>query len=172
MNTNDSLELKDLAIDKENIKDTLKNRFKASFERGGDVAFIIVTDMLLTGFDAPIEQVMYIDKPLQEHTLLQAIARCNRTYPGKDYGLIVDYYGLSSNLKEALSSFEDQDIVGVARPSSDLLPLLEAKHNACLQYFSNLDEMEDCIVRLSPDDDRAGFKRIFKEMSKALNNDF
>ena len=54
--------------------------------------------MLLTGFDAPIEQVMYLDSPLKEHTLLQAIARVNRTADHKDYGLIVDYWGVSEAL--------------------------------------------------------------------------
>src|ERR1700727_2813538 len=56
---------------------------------------LVVCDMLLTGFDAPVEQVMYLDSPLKEHTLLQAIARVNRTADGKTYGLIVDYWGVS-----------------------------------------------------------------------------
>ena len=63
-------------------------------------AFLIVKDMLLTGFDAPIAQVMYIDRSLKEHTLMQAIARVNRTYPGKQVGYIVDYHGLSEYLTE------------------------------------------------------------------------
>ena len=58
--------------------------------------------MLLTGFDAPIEQVMYIDKRLQEHNLLQAIARVNRVASGKHRGFIVDYIGLANHLSEAL----------------------------------------------------------------------
>jgi type I restriction enzyme, R subunit len=58
--------------------------------------------MLLTGFDAPVEQVMYLDSPLKEHTLLQAIARVNRTRRGqKTYGLVVDYWGVSEALQEA-----------------------------------------------------------------------
>ena len=64
------------------------------------VAFLIVCDMLLTGFDVPIEQVMYIDKRLSEHNLLQTIARVNRTYKEKTRGYIVDYIGLTENLKE------------------------------------------------------------------------
>lgn len=74
---------------------------------------IIVTDMLLTGFDAPIEQVMYLDKPLRDHKLLQAIARTNRPYPGKEAGIVVDYVGIFKNLVKALN-FEEQDIEGVA----------------------------------------------------------
>jgi type I restriction enzyme R subunit len=74
------------------------------------LSFLIVCDKLLTGFDAPIEQVMYLDKPLKEHNLLQAIARTNRTYDKKDYGLIVDYFGVSSFLEKALAIFTKQDI--------------------------------------------------------------
>jgi type I restriction enzyme R subunit len=59
------------------------------------LSILVVCDMLLTGFDAPVEQVMYLDSPLKEHTLLQAIARVNRTADGKTYGLIVDYWGIS-----------------------------------------------------------------------------
>ena len=61
------------------------------------IAFLIVCDMLLTGFDAPIEQVMYIDKRLKEHNLLQAIARVNRVAKGKQRGFIVDYIGLANH---------------------------------------------------------------------------
>ena len=74
---------------------------------------LIVTDMLLTGFDAPIEQVMYLDKPLRDHKLLQAIARTNRPYPGKEAGIIVDYVGIFSRLVKALN-FQEEDVEGVA----------------------------------------------------------
>jgi len=74
---------------------------------------LIVTDMLLTGFDAPIEQVMYLDKPMRDHKLLQAIARTNRPYPDKEAGIIVDYVGIFSNLVKALN-FQEEDIEGVA----------------------------------------------------------
>ncbi len=68
---------------------------------------VLVCDMLLTGFDAPIEQVMYLDKPLQDHTLLQAIARTNRVYPNKEAGKIIDYYGITRNLYDALDFDEE-----------------------------------------------------------------
>ncbi len=71
---------------------------------------LVVCDMLLTGFDAPIEQVMYLDSPLKEHTLLQAIARVNRTAEKKTYGLIVDYWGVSEALQEALAIFAPSDV--------------------------------------------------------------
>jgi hypothetical protein len=67
------------------------------------IAFLIVCDMLLTGFDAPVEQVMYIDKRLREHNLLQAIARVNRVATNKHRGFIVDYIGLANHPTQALS---------------------------------------------------------------------
>jgi type I restriction enzyme R subunit len=69
--------------------------------------FLLVCDMLLTGFDAPIEQVMYLDKPLRDHNLLQAIARTNRVYKNKEAGKIIDYYGITRNLYNALDFDED-----------------------------------------------------------------
>ncbi|WP_372827705.1 hypothetical protein [Polaromonas sp.] len=73
------------------------------------IAFLIVCDMLLTGFDAPVEQVMYIDKRLREHTLLQAIARTNRVRQGKKRGYIVDYIGLANHLTDALTLYAASD---------------------------------------------------------------
>ena len=69
--------------------------------------------MLLTGFDAPVEQVMYLDAPLKEHTLLQAIARVNRPHGDeKTYGLVVDYWGVSAKLQDALAVFSTTDVQG------------------------------------------------------------
>ena len=81
------------------------------------IAFLIVCDMLLTGFDAPIEQVMYIDKRVKDHNLLQTIARVNRVAKGKTRGYIVDYIGLTDHLKEALSIYaaDDQKELSQAR---------------------------------------------------------
>jgi type I restriction enzyme R subunit len=74
------------------------------------IAFLIVCDMLLTGFDAPIEAAMYLDKFMREHTLLQAAARVNRTAHGKKVGLIVDYVGLTKHLREALSIYAGDEL--------------------------------------------------------------
>ena len=73
---------------------------------------LLVCDMLLTGFDAPIEQAMYLDKPLRDHNLLQAIARTNRVYPNKGCGRIIDYFGITNNLYKALDF--DESIVASA----------------------------------------------------------
>ena len=102
------------------------------------IAFLVVCDMLLTGFDAPIEQVMYIDKRLKEHNLLQAIARVNRVAKGKQRGFIVDYIGLSNNLTEALSIYtaEDvEDLLGGLKNVSTELPILEERFQRLIQHF-------------------------------------
>ena len=71
--------------------------------------------MLLTGFDAPVEQVLYLDAPLKEHTLLQAIARVNRPLGDeKTYGLVVDYWGVSAKLQDAMAVFSTTDVAGGA----------------------------------------------------------
>ena len=106
------------------------------------IAFLIVCDMLLTGFDAPIEQVMYIDKKLREHTLLQAIARTNRVAKGKQRGYIVDYIGLANHLTEALTIYaatdELQELEQGLRDISSELPVLEERYQRLLQYFDAL----------------------------------
>lgn len=81
---------------------------KNCFIGGEDVDMLIVKDMLLTGFDAPVAAVLYVDKPMKEHSLLQAIARVNRVYPGKDFGLIVDYWGVFSKLNTAMDMYSDE----------------------------------------------------------------
>ncbi|HGG1311319.1 TPA: type I restriction endonuclease subunit R [Yersinia enterocolitica] len=106
------------------------------------IAFLIVCDMLLTGFDAPIEQVMYIDKKLREHNLLQAIARTNRVKKGKQRGYIVDYIGLANHLTEALTLYAASDELqelhdGMQNITSEL-PVLEERYQRLLQHFSAL----------------------------------
>ncbi|ASM78197.1 type I deoxyribonuclease HsdR [Vitreoscilla filiformis] len=106
------------------------------------IAFLIVCDMLLTGFDAPIEQVMYIDKKLREHTLLQAIARTNRVKQGKQRGYIVDYVGLASHLTQALTLYAASDELAELRDGlkdiASELPVLEERYQRLLQVFVGL----------------------------------
>lgn len=102
------------------------------------IAFLVVCDMLLTGFDAPIEQVMYIDKRLREHNLLQAIARVNRVASNKHRGFIVDYIGLANHLTTALwiYSVEDaQDIHDGLKSLLSEVPILEERYQRLLQHF-------------------------------------
>ncbi len=106
------------------------------------IAFLIVCDMLLTGFDAPVEQVMYIDKKLREHALLQAIARTNRVKKGKLRGYVVDYIGLANHLTEALTLYAASDELqelrdGMKNIASEL-PVLEERYQRLLQHFAAL----------------------------------
>lgn len=104
------------------------------------IAFLIVCDMLMTGFDAPIEQVMYIDKRIREHTLLQAIARTNRVKKGKTRGYVVDYIGLTENLTEALTLYaaadEQQELAQGLKSITSEMPVLEERYQRLLQLFS------------------------------------
>ena len=102
------------------------------------IAFLIVCDMLLTGFDAPVEQVMYIDKKLQEHNLLQAIARVNRVSKGKQRGFIIDYIGLANHLTQALSIYAEEDAEDIQQGLQNVLselPILEERYQRLLQHF-------------------------------------
>jgi type I restriction enzyme R subunit len=111
-----------------------KRRFKAF---GGEPSFLIVCDKLLTGFDAPIEAMMYLDKPLKEHNLLQAIARTNRTCSvkrpdgaeiEKPHGRIVDYIGVTNHLDEALASYRAEDVQNALRDIAILRADLREAH--------------------------------------------
>jgi len=120
------------------------------------VAFLIVCDMLLTGFDAPVEQVMYIDKRLYEHNLLQAIARVNRVVTGKQRGFIVDYIGLANHLAEALSIYATEDAADIQQGLKNLLtelPILEERYQRLLQHFraAGVSQIEAFVKATLPD---------------------
>ncbi len=104
------------------------------------IAFLVVCDMLLTGFDAPIEQVMYLDKKIREHTLLQAIARTNRVKKGKHRGYVVDYIGLTHNLTEALTLYaaadEQLELAQGLKSITSEMPVLEERYQRLLQLFA------------------------------------
>jgi type I restriction enzyme R subunit len=115
------------------------------------IAFLIVCDMLLTGFDAPVEQVMYIDKRLREHNLLQAIARVNRVTKNKHRGFIVDYIGLANHLMEALSIYSDEDAEDIQQGLKNRLselPILEERYQRLLQHFraAGVGEIEGFVT--------------------------
>jgi len=102
------------------------------------IAFLIVCDMLLTGFDAPVEQVMYIDKRLREHNLLQAIARVNRKTHNKHRGFIVDYIGLANHLSHALSIYAEEDAEDIQQGLKSVrteVPILEERYRRLLHHF-------------------------------------
>jgi type I restriction enzyme R subunit len=120
------------------------------------IAFLIVCDMLLTGFDAPVEQVMYIDKRLREHNLLQAIAHVNRVAKGKQRGFIVDYIGLANHLAQALSIYSTEDAQDIHQGLKDILtelPVLEERYQRLLQHFRSVGiaEIEAFVTGRLPD---------------------
>lgn len=136
------------------------------------LSILVVCDMLITGFDAPIEQVMYLDSPLREHTLLQAIARVNRKADGKDYGLIVDYWGVSEALQDALAIFAPKDVKGAMTPKLDELPRLQARHAAVLKFLAKVrdkGDLNECVSALEPEDVRADFDAAFGRFSQSLD---
>ncbi|MEZ5814852.1 MAG: type I restriction endonuclease subunit R [Alphaproteobacteria bacterium] len=167
---NDTKKYKDLATPKDKLDSVIEDQFK---NPDHPLSILIVCDMLLTGFDAPIEQVMYLDAPLKEHTLLQAIARVNRVREGKNYGLIVDYWGISDNLQKALDMFEVEDVQYAMRPISEALPLLQSRHQAVMTFFHNVSDKNDMEALLSviePEDIRAEFDMAFKKFLQSLDN--
>lgn len=133
---------------------------------------LIVVDMLLVGYDVPICQVLYLDKGIREHNLLQAIARVNRPYDEpKTFGLIIDYSGITKELQKALEMFEEQDIDGALDPVDDLLKQLEYRHLDVMKYFVGIDRKDyDAIIeKFEPIDMREKFEYDFKMFSKAFD---
>jgi len=96
---------------------------------------LIVCDMLLTGFDAPLLHTMYVDKPLRDHTLIQAISRVNRVYKDKPGGLIVDYIGIADDLKKSLRAYSEGDVKTAMVPTREIILLMKKKHQEALEFF-------------------------------------
>jgi type I restriction enzyme R subunit len=119
------------------------------FKNQKDPEIIIVVDKLLTGFDEPKNTVLYLTRNLQGHKLLQAIARVNRIYPDKEFGYIIDYYGVIENLDDALrlySSFEDfdeVDLTGTLNNISDEIKKLPQKHADLWDIFKTITNKRD-----------------------------
>jgi len=119
------------------------------FKNQKDPEIIIVVDKLLTGFDEPKNTVLYLTRNLQSHKLLQAIARVNRIYPDKEFGYIIDYYGVIENLDDALkmySSFEDfdeEDLEGTLTDISEEIKKLPQKHSDLWDIFKTIINKRD-----------------------------
>lgn len=168
--------------DNEMIVDGFKAPFGGKGKKGGDgnYGIIVVTAMLMTGFDAPIEQVMYLDKVLKNHTLLQAIARVNRTYGAdKKCGYVVDYVGVTNHLREALAEYADADIdetvAAMKNPAQDI-DSLNSAYNNILQFIhdkvgaNSLDDTGTIIEELVADDKlRDEFNALFSVLSKLFD---
>jgi type I restriction enzyme R subunit len=117
-------------------EEKLLDRFR---DPADPLKILIVTSKLLTGFDAPILQTMYLDKPLRDHTLLQAICRTNRPYGRrKTHGLIVDYLGVFDDVAEAIQ-FDEEGITRVVTNITELVEQLPVAFEKCLGYFEACD---------------------------------
>ncbi|MDG9713155.1 type I restriction endonuclease subunit R [Streptomyces sp. DH10] len=149
-------------------------------EQTSPAAFLLVRTMLLTGFDAPVEQALYLDRFIQDAELLQAIARVNRTSPGKAAGLLVDYFGVGAHLQKALQAYgpEDaEDAIGALASIADEVPKLRDRHARVVALFAqagietfDLDEdIEACVDLLSDDALRARFGVLLKHFLTTLD---
>ena len=144
----------------------------------GDMGILIVRDMLLTGFDAPVEQVMYLDKVIVAHNLLQAIARVNRVGgEGKDKGFVVDYVGIGHHLKRAIDisdEREQKDVLDALSFPEKELNDLRAAHGEIMAFFekNGLHDLNDhdAFFDLFYDEDlRFEYMLVFKKFTKSLN---
>jgi type I restriction enzyme R subunit len=152
----------DSATQEQRIKRFKMPLLHAEPAKADPLAFLIVKSMLLTGFDAPIEGVMYLDRPIREAELLQTIARVNRTGHGKQFGIVVDYYGLAHHLKEALNVYADEDIDGALQSLKDEIPVLRDRHLRVVDLFrsrgiENLADHEACVEALADERLRAEY---------------
>ena len=111
---------------------------------------------------------------LREHTLLQAIARVNRpSGDDKTYGLVVDYWGVSAKLQDALAIFTTTDVEGALAPNVDELPRLQSRHAAAMRFFQDVadtDDLDACIKVLAPEDVRAAFDLAFRRFSQSIRH--
>ncbi|MFW5452917.1 type I restriction endonuclease subunit R [Thioalkalivibrio sulfidiphilus] len=143
-------------------------------DKADPLAFLIVKSMLLTGFDAPIEGVMYLDRPIREAELLQAVARVNRTGHGKQHGIVVDYYGVANHLKEALAAYSPEDVEGTLQSLKDEIPKLRDRHLRVIdvlrsQGVESLDDIEEAIQALADERVRAEFTVKLKQFAQSLD---
>ncbi|GAB3635303.1 type I restriction endonuclease [Hymenobacter arcticus] len=144
-----------------------------------NTAILIVSDMLLTGYDAPIAACLYLDKPLKEHGLLQAIARVNRTYRGKAAGYILDYSGITAHLLQALEIFSgDVRPDDILRNLNDEIPKLAINHGKLLafakplkldRHYQRAAFVDACIRYLEPLHHRDEFKDLLRAFNKSVN---
>ena len=150
---------------------------KDEFVNGDEIDLLIVVDKLLTGFDAPRASTLYIDKQLKEHNLLQAIARVNRLYDGKDYGYIIDYRGLLGELDEALTSyaslsgFDPEDLTGAVIDVRSEIVKAKTYYAHLDGLFSNVkfkDDLESYVAVLEDVQKRDDFKEWLSQFARAF----
>jgi type I restriction enzyme R subunit len=151
---------------------------KSGKKKYDNTAILIVSDMLLTGYDAPIASCLYLDKPLKEHNLLQAIARVNRSGKGKKAGYIIDYNGITANLIQALEIFSGDIQPGdILKNINEEFPKLELNHNKLIQFFKplkvdrtydRLEYVDKAVQYIEPLDVRDQFKELLKAFNRSV----
>jgi type I restriction enzyme R subunit len=134
-NNNDELEFKQKWGMEKDEQERVIDNFN---DKDSELKFLIVTAKLLTGFDSPVMQTMYLDKSLKDHTLLQAICRTNRLYPNKTFGCIVDYFGIFDDAAEALQ-FDEKTVTNIITNLKLLKDQLPGAVEACLGHFPGVD---------------------------------
>ncbi len=156
-----------------------ERKFKLPFEhRAPDkcspLAFLCVQNMLLTGFNAPIEQVMYLDRRIYDHDLLQAIARVNRKRKGKKRGYVVDYVGIARAIRRALEGIDEETSDGgQVAEVLDEIPRLEDRHSRVMQVFTgrginDIRDVERCVDLLEDEQIRAEFINYLSDFLASL----
>ncbi|MEZ9675454.1 HsdR family type I site-specific deoxyribonuclease [Vibrio breoganii] len=166
---NDDLEFKQKwAVDKSQ-QEKLVDEFN---DAKSELKFLIVTAKLLTGFDAPICQTMYLDKSIKDHTLLQAICRTNRLYPNKTFGCIVDYFGVFDDAAKALE-FDEESVQQVISNLSELRSKLPKAMQDALAHFIGVDRtldgfegLEAAQNAIGDNDKKDAFALDFKYLAK------
>jgi type I restriction enzyme R subunit len=152
-----------------------------AFNKSGEPEIIIVVDKLLTGFDSPRNMVLYLDKGLKGHALLQAIARVNRLREGKEFGFIVDYFGVigelgrSLDLYNSLSEFEREDLTSALTDISEETAKLPRRHSELWDIFKVLGERndEEAFERALADEELRGrFYEKFSAFNRTMSVSF
>ncbi|MHB8579901.1 MAG: type I restriction endonuclease subunit R [Ignavibacteriaceae bacterium] len=168
-NANDDFEFKQKwGMDKDK-QDKVIEQFN---DKDSPLKFLIVTAKLLTGFDSPILQTIYLDKSLKDHTLLQAICRTNRLYPNKEFGRVVDYFGIFDDAAQALQ-FDDESVKKVITNLQVLKDKLPEIIKKCLRHFEGVDRtiegfegLEAAQNCINTDEKRDAFAKDFSYLSK------
>jgi Type I site-specific restriction-modification system, R (restriction) subunit and related helicases len=146
-------------------RDKIVKRFKEE----DDPKLLVVHNMLLTGFDAPVLKTMYLDRNLKNHNLMQAIARTNRVADGKENGEIVDFQGVFENIEEALD-YDAETQAYAARDKGELFDELEDQLEFVLDIFDGIDKddtqetIEQCLARVSTHPEKGEFKQGFRRL--------
>jgi type I restriction enzyme R subunit len=160
--------------DESRQKSRIKGFLRPFREDESPIAFLIVKSMLLTGFDAPIEQVLYVDRSLKEAELLQAVARVNRTADRKRCGYVVDYFGVANHLQQALQAYAKDDVTGTLKNLREEVDKLDPQRRRVRALFTERgvtpgpgeEAIERCVLLLL--DEPQLFDRFEAELKRFL----